>query len=191
MAAQVPRWLISILDANFHNPCKEHKDKEYTLFCLDCDGQVLCKSCKTQWSMHADHVVLQVYKASHQTVLRIEDIGLLFEISDIHPYSINSYPIVFLYSRNKNQMQVMRANAAHKCEAKSMMDLTNADGCTRTEVLIISTLTANGGVLQFCPKTSREENITPINVEPPIDVEPPKSFRKRSRKGIPKRAPFF
>ncbi|KAG6666407.1 hypothetical protein CIPAW_01G029900 [Carya illinoinensis] len=77
----------------------------------------------------------------------------------------------------------MRANATHKCEvcsyefqkssksalckkrnsvrfcslackAKSMMDLTNADGCARTEVLIISTLTANGGVLQFCPKTN-------------------------------------
>ncbi|KAF5463881.1 hypothetical protein F2P56_014008 [Juglans regia] len=191
MAAQVPQWLTSILDANFHNPCKEHKDEEYTLFCLDCDGKVFCKSCKTQCGiMHADHVVQQVYKASHQAVLRIQDIGLLFEISEIHPYSINSYPVVFLRPRKKNQMQVMRANAAHKCEAKSMMqDLTKvADGCARThEVLMISqVVTANGStVLQFCPESrDQEKMIVPV-------VEPPKSFRKRSRKGIPKRAPFF
>ena len=62
MAAQVPRWLISILDANFYGPCKEHKDKEYILLCLNCDGKVLCKSCKTQCNIHADHTVLQVIK---------------------------------------------------------------------------------------------------------------------------------
>ncbi|KAF5463901.1 hypothetical protein F2P56_014028 [Juglans regia] len=126
-AVEVPKWLTSILDANFHDPCKEHKDKENTHFCLDCNGKVLCKTCKTQSSMHAGHKVLQVYKASHRAVLRIQDIGLLFDISDIHPYSINSYSIVFLRPRIKE------ANHAKSC----MMDLSTlaAHGCAKTEVI--------------------------------------------------------
>ncbi|KAE7999847.1 hypothetical protein FH972_004239 [Carpinus fangiana] len=205
--AAIPTWVISMLDAQFYNPCEKHPIKSYTYFCRDCHGKLFCETCtKTMAEKHEGHKILKVFKASHQTAIRLKDIAAVFDVSDINNYKINSKVILFLHQKRDKSHIISRVNANHRCEVCGYeLDLSKAClpgkrfcsiACKvikvyakiRKNYSVVDDLDGDGcarsrpvdQAVQSRSFGKRRRRGTPME-----------SFRKRSRKGTPTRSPFF
>ncbi|GAV68262.1 zf-B_box domain-containing protein [Cephalotus follicularis] len=103
-------WLKSFLQAEFYNRCGNHHDNKCNFFCIEC-MKPICDSCDSKSKQHTGHVSLQVYKASRRTGIRNEIMKNYLNLGDIHPYKINSSPIVYIRPKKEE--------GVHKCSTES------------------------------------------------------------------------
>ncbi|KAK9285697.1 hypothetical protein L1049_024896 [Liquidambar formosana] len=106
-----PPWLVPLSKVQFYNPCDSHPSNMVNYYCTTCKGNALCKSCHGQ---HEGHRIIQVFKASRYPALRIKDIDGLLDISNIQPFNINSYEIVYICSRQQKGHE-SQTNVINKC----------------------------------------------------------------------------
>ncbi|XVF17793.1 hypothetical protein REPUB_Repub10bG0154500 [Reevesia pubescens] len=109
-----PCWLMPLLEAKFYSLFESH-DSKNTFFCLDCMGLVHCEGC-LKAKEHPGHKILQVYKASHQVTIKIDDIHKLMDISSIQPYINNDSKVVYINQRRQKDQLPNNSNSIQKCE---------------------------------------------------------------------------
>ncbi|EOX91248.1 Uncharacterized protein TCM_000496 [Theobroma cacao] len=170
-----PCWLMPLLQAKFYSLCESH-DSKNTFFCLDCMGLVLCEGC-LKGKKHPHHQILQVYKASHQVAIKIGDLRKLYDISDIQPYINNDSKVVFINKRRKTE-QPYYFNSIAKCETCGWQLLPG----TTSMYCSIECKSKDKENWKKEPKKIKYESISNQSLH---------SYRKRSRKGIPRRSPLF
>ncbi|GMI65984.1 ABA-INDUCED expression 1 [Hibiscus trionum] len=152
-----PNWLMPLVDS----PCETHASK-YVFFCLDCMGSVLCEECLRS-KEHPSHQILQVYKASHQVVIKTNGLHKLMDISCIQPYINNDTKVLYINQRRQKDAQ---PNSIIKCQTCGWQLLP-------------------GAASRFCSIECK------INDEGIQIEKTPHSYRRKSRKGVPRRSPFF
>ncbi|KAL2551230.1 PLATZ transcription factor family protein [Forsythia ovata] len=202
----VPRWLEPLLKIKFYyeGPCQLHRKKYYeTFFCYECMGKPLCEICWSSSEEHRlGHPLLKVYRASKRAALLISDISKFLDISDIQPFVINNSQILYLNSDVKKENH--RPNKGHYCDTcfrqiknpkyklcsigckiksnKNNIELYDEKYNSKKRKKILDSS-------RDVPLTLRASNEVEIRENNPS--EEAKCERKRSRKGIPLRSPFF
>ncbi|KAL5557197.1 hypothetical protein UlMin_039433 [Ulmus minor] len=187
-----PKWLEAMFDANFYEKCEEH-NKDCTQFCIKCMKIASCENCiKHSQQQHQNHKVIKVVKSSHQAAIRIMDLKTLLDISDIHPYSINSKPIVYLCKRDNKDKE-----KSPLIDQVLIIDRCQACGYRYKEPFKF------GYQFKFCSIQCKAKICPTLAESFPLMLESfttlPESFpssptlkrKKLKRKGIPHRAPMF
>jgi hypothetical protein len=61
--ATYPRWVLSLIETEFYEPCENHRDSEKVkycnFFCMDCTKSPLCDLCYSH-NVHEGQRVIQV-----------------------------------------------------------------------------------------------------------------------------------
>ncbi|KAK2980908.1 hypothetical protein RJ640_013410 [Escallonia rubra] len=192
MEVSNPQWLCFFLKANYEQHCENHYDVRNTLFCNDCLKEPFCLKCKKENTEHEGHQVLQIYFNSKLPSVRIIDIRPLLDITLIQPYIINTKNVLFL---NQKSREVRESGDLLSCETCgyrllnkeykfcSIACKTKANKSVGWKVSI-----SYAGVEPTATALAMAQSPAP---DPAPVPAPPTNFRKRSIKGIPRRAPFF
>ncbi|XP_057439981.1 uncharacterized protein At3g50808 [Lotus japonicus] len=189
--ANIPSWLQALLDAFrireplAHSPNCTWSKKFFTVFCIDC-LKLVCKFC--QHHQHKEHQVLPLYQASGQDGFKVNELCKLIDIEDIQLYTINAMQIVYVNKRNnkdsKSRNNKTGKEDAPKCEVCGW-ELIKVGN----KFCSIECKAASGRNLSLKSDQSVYQ-VNSVSVDQVSDdlVE---SCRKRQRKGMPTRAPFF
>ncbi|XP_048233300.1 uncharacterized protein LOC125370725 [Ricinus communis] len=177
-----PRWLSSLLQTKFYEPCETHSSKQCNFFCLDCIGSkstfTLCENCNKA-NKHEDHNIIQVYKASRHTGLVPKKLKHLLDVSDIQTYKINLNTIIYINPRPYNEQQVNdKHNSYHRrCE-------------TCNKELIQHHHDYHSSTYKFCSIGCKVVQDRHARIQRRNTIRP-LSFRKRPRKSSPHRSSLF
>ncbi|XP_022774142.1 uncharacterized protein At3g50808-like [Durio zibethinus] len=175
-----PCWLMPLLQAKFYSLCESHASKN-TFFCLDCSGLILCEGCLKS-NKHMSHQILQVYKTSHQVAIKVDDIRNLIDASSIQSYINNDCKVVYVNQRGQTEQRPNNSNSIPKCETCGwqLLPATTSKFCSIECMINIE------GNFRRQPNKIKCERMSfkPVN-------QSPYSYRRRSRKGIPRRSPLF
>ncbi|KAL2453537.1 PLATZ transcription factor family protein [Abeliophyllum distichum] len=200
----VPRWLKPLLKIKFYStgPCQSHGKKYYeTFFCYQCMGKPLCEICWNDSQEHRlGHPLLKVYRASRRAALLISDISKFLDISDIQPFIINRAQILYLNSDVDKENH--RPNKGHYCDIcfrqiKNPKYKLCSIGCkikSNKHNIELYDEKYNTKKRKIFLDSSRDVPLRASNevgLKENNPSEEAKCERKRSRKGIPLRAPFF
>ncbi|KAK4426330.1 hypothetical protein Salat_1401500 [Sesamum alatum] len=180
-----PEWLESWLKTPFYGgrKCKTHMNQYNTIFCAVCMGSPVCETCwqKHHSKLHQGHVVLQVCSCSGRAAIDIQEMKKYMDASGIQVYKINGKDIFFLNPIPK------RAKDHHhhdpKCQTcKRKIKDSNYLFCSIACKNYMSTMEYKMEILEEQPTRKRKST---------GDCSSVGSMRKRSRKSIPSRAPFW
>ncbi|GFQ02467.1 hypothetical protein PHJA_002390700, partial [Phtheirospermum japonicum] len=160
----IPNWVNNFLEKAFFEKCPSHdlQKNELNRYCITCDASI-CKYCITCGG-HKNHNILTIYRHVYQNVVPLTEMEIHIDCDIIQPYKCNKKWVVSLnpLPHNGSGSLIEGDGACNVCKRK----LTDPDR------------------FRFCSikcKLSDAADQQPEN--------PPK--RKRSRKGVPHRAPFF
>ncbi|KAL0424571.1 UNVERIFIED_CONTAM: hypothetical protein Sradi_0991900 [Sesamum radiatum] len=199
----MPAWLEPWLSIPFYKGerCKKHVHQYNTIFCAVCMGSPVCETCwRRQHSrLHHGHISLQVCSASRRAAIEIKKFKKHMDASDIQVYKINGKDIFYLKPCREG---VHENHNTHdpKCQtcAKKLKD-SNCLFCSiacksmmgNSSMMINSTEIA-AVEQQPQPMRKRKRKSTTAGTEEcSLLGRSTMNMRKRSRKGIPSRAPFW
>uniref|UniRef100_A0A7N0TPL1 Uncharacterized protein n=1 Tax=Kalanchoe fedtschenkoi TaxID=63787 RepID=A0A7N0TPL1_KALFE len=135
----VEAWIESLLEAEFYTQCECGGSNrcETNMFCIDCMGKAFCEKCKMEGKQHSEHRVIQVYKSSHATCFRKQDIKTRMDISSIQSFINNSHHVIYIRPRKSNGHRngVQPVNRCVVCswELKSEGDIYCSISCKVAE----------------------------------------------------------
>ncbi|CAH8268179.1 unnamed protein product [Arabidopsis lyrata] len=177
-------WIIEMVKSKlFHEICDQHdtQKKRRCYFCCDCMIPPFCTTCYKK-NDHKGHTLIQTYRSSYQTGVKKETMSKYMDISGIHIYSINGFPIVYINQRRGNDNHRFRNNVMHKCQVCEWeLDAASSALFCSMECKFRSVL---GSQLDELMENSE---ITENSEETDELVKK----KRHRRKGSPHRAPFF
>ncbi|CAH8365590.1 unnamed protein product [Eruca vesicaria subsp. sativa] len=195
-------WLVQMVKSRlFHEFCDQHSAEQRCYFCCDCMTPPFCKVCFKK-NDHKNHLTIQAFKCSNKTGVRTQTISKYMDISAIHIYSVNGYPIVFINQRRESDNHSSRNNVLHKCkvcgwpfDAASCALYCSVECKFRNAIFgpqLDEMVEGSEDVEPIAKRKSSSEDVEPIvkRKESSEDVVEPVVKRKRRRKGIPCRSPF-
>ncbi|XP_078161776.1 protein RGF1 INDUCIBLE TRANSCRIPTION FACTOR 1-like [Carex rostrata] len=218
-SAPLPSWLQPLLASKFFEQCEGHskeKKNEENHFCMDCACR-LCPNCVVEHTNNGGtHNLLQIRHYVHSDVVRVSDVYKLIDVSKIQQYIANSAKVIHLnpksskpYPEGVPKSYIGGTPCIICARAISKPNLFCSIACKITEypdkeghLNIIATGNAcdDGsqsmtGVKRFSTEKEEPSNVGTFSESgsEKSDANCPRiiSYRKKSRKGIPVRAPFF
>ncbi|XP_021281863.1 uncharacterized protein At3g50808-like [Herrania umbratica] len=181
-------WLKPLLQTEFYGSCECKSSKQCNFYCRDCMGSPFCENCNTNPRKHEGHGSLQVYKSSSRPGIKIRGIKDLMDVSDIQPYVCNSSKLVYIHRKRRQEHESRtHGRKGDKCEACGYELQCSTSKFCSIECKV-------NGEMAVEEETSNEEVHATSTTRPtcqPLAQAEPNSFRKRKRKGIPQRSPFF
>ncbi|KAL8505813.1 hypothetical protein ACS0TY_016874 [Phlomoides rotata] len=197
MAKDKLKWLKSWLKLPFYKEkCRKHVKHYLTFYCIDCES-LMCKLCwDKKSSQHPDRQVLEVTTASRRPAIKVRKINKCLDISHIREYKINGDQVVYLNPCEKEK-EFSNSNYKHVCKGR-----LNDPGSPFCSIACkINTMNMEVNVELNLPRekeSDANEMMAEDDIQLPIVKSDEKrwpnkcgSFRRRSRKGIPLRAPLF
>ncbi|KAI4381675.1 hypothetical protein MLD38_007730 [Melastoma candidum] len=190
---ELPSWLLSLVRlGRFYRICEFHGSNFCNIYCMNCMGLAFCPRCKNDHT--GSHDILTAYKASGAATLRTRDLKLIWDISDICVYVINSHQIVFIQKKG-GPGHTGPSNSNDRCQnclyhIKPQCSYCSIE-CKVEDIIAKKKREENanqGGKRKPCEEADADSK---ADVECKEVSPAPKSYRKRPRKGIPHRAPFF
>ncbi|KAK3223621.1 hypothetical protein Dsin_010646 [Dipteronia sinensis] len=183
-------WLVPMINAQFYKACECDRSNR-AFFCLECKGLAYCQICHNP-SKHQDHKIIRALKASHKPGLEIEVIGKLIDVCDIQRYVINSKQIVYINQR-QHESQNNKENYHYKCQRCGYKVDYKVKFCS-IECKVYSHMELQQGLIaeddEVSSSNDNNNNKAKKNFQETKETsQRPKSFRKRSRKGVPVRSP--
>ncbi|KAI3733786.1 hypothetical protein L6452_13242 [Arctium lappa] len=177
--SEVPPWVLVMIniaykDCTIHSNGKENKSDR---FCIDC-LRSFCNKCSS--SKHHGHNYIKIRRYVYCEVISRPDFQKHFDCSGIQGYISNSNKVLFLKKRKPQQQRVTEHQNSrdHRCIV-CKLSLADSSYCS-----------IQCKVSAMAPELATVENNVSINEgEGDPTLIPSKS--KRSRKGIPHRAPLF
>ncbi|TYJ49829.1 hypothetical protein E1A91_A01G162600v1 [Gossypium mustelinum] len=163
----VPPWLIVMYNSIFFRNCVTHrnaKKNELDRFCIHC-LQSFCSHCLPA---HAFHKQLKIRRYVYSDVINRQDLCKLFNCAGIQTYHTNKAKVVFLKQRSRHQQQSNSMDYCCTICNKSLQDN-----------LLYCSIACK--VLDICGDDEPKLGL-PLTRKPRL---------RRSRKGVPLRAPMF
>ncbi|KAF7089314.1 hypothetical protein CFC21_092311 [Triticum aestivum] len=203
---RTPAWLGPLLGAEFYKPCATHPyqvKNECNHYCLDCagvDDAICCTQCV---SAHRNHHIVQIRKSSYHEVIQLAELKAVADVSQVQTYVINYDRVVFLNRRPQAPQDGV------KCIGPAGACLECGWGLVDTNFLFCSLSCKLDGMVSdpnitfiVDPRRNREDPGLETEEDdedegddglPGSSNRPPGwiSYRRRPRKGIPERAPFY
>ncbi|KAK2657329.1 hypothetical protein Ddye_010381 [Dipteronia dyeriana] len=179
-------WLVSMINAQFYKACECDRTNR-AFFCLECKGLAYCQNCHKP-SKHDDHKIIRALRASRRPGLEIEVIGKLIDVCDIQPYIINGKQIVYI---NERQHESQNNKENYKCQRCGYRVDYEFKFCS-IECKVNSPMKLQQGLIAASSSDNDDNNSSKATKnfqETKEASQNPKSFRKRSRKGVPVRSP--
>ncbi|KAK4421315.1 hypothetical protein Salat_2082000 [Sesamum alatum] len=162
-----PKWLDSWLDLPFYGgaKCGTHIHKYKTIFCAVCMESAVCETC---WKYHhSKNHHGHVCSCTGRAAVDIKEIKKYMDASGIQLYKINGKDIVFLNPHWDG------AQDHHGHDPKCQI-------CKRR---------IKDSNYLYCSITCKARWVVVGAFIPTVKEQAMRSMRKRSRKGIPRRAP--
>ncbi|KAL0430335.1 UNVERIFIED_CONTAM: hypothetical protein Sradi_0659500 [Sesamum radiatum] len=203
-SGEKPAWLESWLRIPFYRgeKCEKHTHQYNTVFCAICMGSPVCETCwKCHHSkLHQGHISLQVCSASRRAAIEIKTFKKHMDASDIQVYKINGKDIFYLkpcgegvvkdHHRDHHQDHHHHHTHDPKCQTcrKKLKD-SNYLFCSidcKNMMMGNSSMISSTEQQQLQPMGKRKSRADTKECSSLA-----RSMRKRSRKGIPSRAPFW
>ncbi|TYH31409.1 hypothetical protein ES288_A01G171500v1 [Gossypium darwinii] len=163
----VPPWLIVMYNSILFRNCVTHpnaKKNELDRFCIHC-LQSFCSHCLPA---HAFHKQLKIRRYVYSDVINRQDLCKLFNCAGIQTYHTNKAKVVFLKQRSRHQQQSNSMDYCCTICNKSLQDN-----------LLYCSIACK--VLDICGDDEPKLGL-PLTRKPRL---------RRSRKGVPLRAPMF
>ncbi|KAJ4710052.1 putative PLATZ transcription factor family protein [Melia azedarach] len=193
--AVVPPWVIVMYNTMFFRNCMNHlntKKNELDRFCIDC----LCSFCSHCIPAHTRHKHVKIRRYVYSDVINRHDLCKLFNCSGIQTYHTNKTKVLFLKQRNHpHQQQQPQINSKdyscttcdrnlqdHSLYCSIACKVVAIFGDKHREEIIDNN---NNGVLKHIHGDHKDEEY--ITAQLMIK----KRKRRRSRKGVPLRAPIL
>lgn len=210
MKKMEPSWFGSLLNTKFYTSCDLHpnlRGNKKSGFCIDCSVS-FCKNC----TIHDLHRQVNIWKYAYHEVVRVQDMEKHFCCSEIHPYKANGKVAVHLNSRSQSvDTKSLKAKSGNPCEECGRHVQDPHRFCSIACKVSVNSKPKDQSVgtvltpspdcrnLSFKGKTSPETNVSELESTISIaeSTEETKTSpsssqpRKRGRKAIPHRAPFF
>ncbi|XP_031271635.1 uncharacterized protein LOC116130025 [Pistacia vera] len=165
----VPQWIIVMYNKEFFGNCMAHpntKKNEVDRFCIDCLSSLCCHCLP----FHTRHRYVKIRRYVYNDVINRHDLSKLFNCSGIQTYHTNKTKVLFLKQRNPHQQQ-------------QPQQINSKDyGC----IICDRNLQDNSLYCSIACKVNEDEDKEYLT--PP---SPKRQKQKRSRKGIPLRAPML
>ncbi|OIW04439.1 hypothetical protein TanjilG_32631 [Lupinus angustifolius] len=210
-----PRWLEVFLKESFFGTCKAHRRKrnELNRYCINCNVSA-CGHCVLS-DRHVDHKILKVHRYVYKDVVSLSAMEEHIDCSEIQPYKCNKQLVISpnplpysgpaqlddeetcnICSRKLTEPDLYRY-CSISCKVKAVQ--RKADDSAPPFILIPNPQE----IQEETSKSQNERTSEPQNEETsepqpeetsepqPEETSKPQSLRKRKRKGIPHRAPFF
>ncbi|KAI3462795.1 hypothetical protein Pfo_019458 [Paulownia fortunei] len=182
-----PEWLVPWLQTPFYGEkCRKHVKQHRTVYCGVCMGEPVCETCwKDRSKEHQDHhPVLHVRIASERAAIETEDIRKFWDVSYIQQYIINHKNILHL---NPKLNGAREAKHNPKCETcKRKLKDSNCSFCSITCKFMSKEWDMQIEETQESPDSNSKQP-TPKRKSTECYWF---SIRKKSRKGISRRAPL-
>ncbi|KAI4325501.1 hypothetical protein MLD38_030892 [Melastoma candidum] len=177
-----PTWLRRLKLGRFYRYCESHHSEVCNFYCLRCMGLAICPKCKNQHDQCGRKMILTAYKASGEATLRTEDVESIWDISDICLYIINRKHILFIQRKGRDGRRGL-SHGEGRCRNCSYRIRSPSKYCS---------IECKVDMIQRSPATETEERKSAEETGAGVgESGAEKSYRKRPRKGIPRRAPFF
>ncbi|RCV44427.1 hypothetical protein SETIT_9G373300v2 [Setaria italica] len=215
-----PEWFNVLLRTNFWEPCMEHAAEnraEKCMFCLHCYN-VSCPHCTHD---EPGHRLLKIRRYVYRSVVLAKDMqNLDIDVSRIQTYIINGQRVVHLRPMNRSKLFRPPAGTpgcltcgcwlrvwpnsfcSLTCQEEvdvSQDDFSGPEAERRYRSHQTNMLEETGPSEE--PPEAQEDHVPEAQEDHVPEVaeqenEPPaasqsRSFRRRGRKGVPNRAPFF
>ncbi|KAL2515836.1 PLATZ transcription factor family protein [Forsythia ovata] len=178
----MPEWLDGLLEKTFFGRCGSHdlQKNDLNRYCITCDSSN-CKYCIASGS-HNEHKLLTIYRHIYQDVVPLKEIEIHLDCSKIQPYKCNKKWVVSLkpLPHNGSGLHMDGDEACDVCKRK----LNDYDRyrfcCLACKVQAFHEMNKSRVAMRTLTERMDkvEQTTNPNN-------------RKRSRKGVPCRAPFF
>ncbi|MCE0481707.1 hypothetical protein HAX54_039686 [Datura stramonium] len=176
----IPAWVGPFLKRIFFGPCLVHDEvqkNELNRYCITCD-LALCRYCIST-GKHDDHSLLKIYRHVYKDVVPLEEMEYHIDCSKIQPYKCNKKWVIAL-------------NPLPHCGSGSL--IFGDPTC-----YICHRRLNDPGQYRFCciacqvEAIWRKENAAGLGaIDEAAEVtQNVEMKRKRRRKGIPRRAPFY
>ncbi|KAL0430343.1 UNVERIFIED_CONTAM: hypothetical protein Sradi_0660300 [Sesamum radiatum] len=185
-SGEKPAWLESWLRIPFYRgeKCEKHTHQYNTVFCAICMGSLVCETCwKCHHSkLHQGHISLQVCSASRRAAIEIKTFKKHMDASDIQVYKINGKDIFYLKPCGEGVVKDHHRDHHHHTHDPKCQTCRKS---SRIPTISFALLIASTEQQQQ-PMGKRKSR---ADTEECSSLA--RSMRKRSRKGIPSRAPFW
>ncbi|KAJ1686839.1 hypothetical protein LUZ63_018229 [Rhynchospora breviuscula] len=210
--APLPNWLQPLLAAKFFERCERHineRKNEINHFCMKCTHP-LCPRCVTEHTRKGGkHRLLQIRHYVHSDVVRVNDITKLLDIAKIQQYTANGAKVVHLNPKSSKPYPegvprsyidgapcIICARAISKfslfCSiACKVNDNNDNESVFDTEGNEVDC--DDGYKLEVGAKrcSTQKEESSSGSEKGNANCSHITSYRKKNRKGIPVRSPFF
>ncbi|KAL5763173.1 hypothetical protein ACOSP7_019437 [Xanthoceras sorbifolium] len=110
----LPQWLFVMYNTMFFRTCTVHpntKKNELDRFCIDC----LCSLCSNCLSAHIRHKHVKIRRYVYSDVINRHDLCKLFNCSGIQTYHTNKTKVLFLKQRNHHHQQQQINSKDYSC----------------------------------------------------------------------------
>ncbi|GER49964.1 PLATZ transcription factor family protein [Striga asiatica] len=180
-----PKWIESFLGKTFFEKCPSHNlgKNELNRYCITCD-ESFCRHCIT-YGYHKGHDILPINRYTYQNAVPLNEMEVHIDCQNIQVYKCNSKPVLCLNTIRHSDSGLLAdgKGKCHVCERK----LTNLDRFQFCSIACKIKYVNIYFSVQIQAVTEPIHFLALLDVEEPINP----SKRKRSRKGVPTRAPFF
>ncbi|PIN06645.1 hypothetical protein CDL12_20804 [Handroanthus impetiginosus] len=178
----LPKWLDSFLGKAFFDTCPaDHgsRNKDLNRYCITCDI-LTCKDCVAS-GHHDQHQLLTIYKHVYQNAVPVDQMENHIDCKKIQHYRCNKKLVLSLtpLPHNGSGALLVGDGACHACKRK-LTDHVRFHFCS-----IICQVQA------LARERSNIQPSTSSSLRRGDEIEKPINYRRRSRKGVPHRAPLF
>ncbi|MED6155015.1 hypothetical protein PIB30_001697 [Stylosanthes scabra] len=139
---------------------------------------------------HHGHEILKVWKYMYEDTVSLDDMNKYFDCSEIRPYTCNGQKVIHLDPLTCCDPRSCKISP-QKLSGETIKYLYCSISC-KVEKLVPAVIPDEN---QNAPEERQENPPQEGQETPPLQRQEenpkPVSFRKRSRKGTPHRAPFF
>ncbi|KAL3640564.1 hypothetical protein CASFOL_015532 [Castilleja foliolosa] len=178
----IPKWVNNLLEKAFFEKCPNHdlQKNELNRYCISCDASI-CKYCITS-DVHKKHKILTIYRHVYQNVVPLTEMEIHIDCDIIQPYKCNKKWVVSLnpLPHNGSGSLIEGDGACNVCKRK----LTDPDRFRFCSIACKVQAVSGTVIIQLPEQQHVRGDAADQQLENP-------SKRKRSRKGVPYRAPFF
>ncbi|KAK6117913.1 hypothetical protein DH2020_048318 [Rehmannia glutinosa] len=180
-----PKWVGSFLEKAFFEKCPSHdlQKNELNRYCITCDASI-CRYCITS-GCHNNHKILIIYRYIYQNVVPLKEMAIHIDCDKIQPYKSNKKQVVSLTPlRHSGSGSLIECAATCNSCKRKLTDPDRFRFCSIAckDEVVQPNQSKCEGAFQHTEGTSQQKD----KIE-----QPNPSRRKRSRKGVPHRAPFF
>ncbi|KAL7098807.1 hypothetical protein ACP275_09G041900 [Erythranthe tilingii] len=181
---QFPEWVSSFLAETFFEKCGNHGENqknEVNRYCITCN-ETSCRYCVAS-GHHKDHYVLTIYRHVYQNVVPLTPMEAHINCDGIQPYKCNKKWVISLTPLPHNGSgSLMEGGGACLVCKRKLTDSSSYQFCS-----IACKVSASRGEVEV-PEAGEGSSAMQEDNEEPGNGQGRR--RRRSRKGVPHRAPF-